>query len=530
MRIDPASPISAPMIFPSSVEHLETRIALSTLASLSPEISADGKSATFVDVDGDIFSVTTTKGTFTAANFTYVGSLETGFGYLQKIDVGFATFGKKFQGAKLTVTIDQLVGDGFADVGYINAAGIDLKQVSVDGDLVRIDVGDANFRTPATGLLQAAQLGFHTAEEAGVSDFNSVAVGKIKALDIGSWIDASISVVGGPTPKTEKFGSIGRATIQTMLGGDIARSASLTTSGPIGTLVVQADLIGGEGDGSGVILCGGRISSLTIGGSILGGGGDLSGAVLTDDSGSIGTAVIGGNVEGGTGESSGRIVSPSKIKSLVINGDLKAGATNLSGSVAFEAAKSITVGGNLIGGPVIGGILVDKVLTKLSLGGSDGTNGPAYVIAGGPLSGGFAIEKITVTNSLTGARILAGYDADLELINPNARIGKIMIGEDLIATDIVAGIDGVNGVFGDLDDRLATADSKLKYLSSIGSIVVGGMIAGTEGGTDQFGILAEKIGSIQVAGGALPLGKKTVDDLQLGGFGDYRLREIVRIA
>jgi hypothetical protein len=113
------------------------------------------------------------------------------------------------------------------------------------------------------------------------------------------------------------------------------------------------------------------------------------------------------------------------------------------------------------------------------------------------------------------------------LINPNARIGKISVGEDLIATDIVAGIDGVNGVFGDSDDRLASTDPKPGYQSSISSITVGGIVAGTDGGTDQFGILAERISFVQIGGTPLPLGKKTIDDLPLGTFGDYRLREIV---
>jgi len=104
------------MICPNPVELLETRIAPSTLnlsgsslntsvpavsseavtegllSALSPEISPDGKSATFVDVDGDVFTVTTSKGTFSTANFTYLGDTATGQGYLQKIDIGFNTF------------------------------------------------------------------------------------------------------------------------------------------------------------------------------------------------------------------------------------------------------------------------------------------------------------------------------------------------------------------------------------------------------------------------------------------------------
>src|SRR5687767_11415662 len=112
------------MIDPHPVETLETRIAPAALiglenlsetfpatelgiegvaVALSPEISADGKSATFIDVDGDAFTVTTTKGKFSADNFTYVGDELTGQGYLQKIDLGFQSFGWAFYGTKLTV-------------------------------------------------------------------------------------------------------------------------------------------------------------------------------------------------------------------------------------------------------------------------------------------------------------------------------------------------------------------------------------------------------------------------------------------
>jgi len=540
------------MICPNPVELLETRIAPSTLnlsgsslntsvpavsseavtegllSALSPEISPDGKSATFVDVDGDVFTVTTSKGTFSAANFTYLGDTATGQGYLQKIDIGFNTFGWKFYGSKITVTVDQVVGDGYADVGFINAWGLDLKQVVVDGDLVRIEAGDGNPSTPAIRLLQIAQLGFHTPEEAGVTDFISTIFGKVNVLEVGSWLDASIFVVSDENKP--KFGSIGHVTIQSMTGGSAEHSASLVTAGSIGTIVIQADLTGGTVDGTGLIFCGRKIGSLTVGGSIVGGDGTLSGAVFTDEGGSIGSGVIGGSIEGGTGEFSGGIFTDGRVQSLAINGDIKVGSAFLSGSVLLGAVESLTVAGDLIGGPATGGILVEKTISKLTLGGADGTAGPAYVIVGGPLSGGVAIEKMTVMGSLNGARILAGYDPDLEASNPNTRIGKITIGGDLVATDIVAGIDDVNGVFGDGDDQVPTDDPKPEFLSSIGTIIVSGIVSGTEGGTDQYGILAERIGTVQIGGTVLPLGKKTLDDLQLGTTGDYRLQEFSSFA
>jgi hypothetical protein len=487
------------MTHPIPVEVLEARIAPAFV--LAPEISADGKSATFVDVDGDVFNVTTSKGAFTQGNFIYTGEAETGPGYLQQINLGLAMFGKMFQGAKITIAVDQLVGDGFADVGFINAAGIDLKEIVIDGDLVRIDVGDANFKTPAIKLLQAGQLGFHTAGDAGTPDFVSLVTGKIEVLNIDQWADASISVTGGPTEKSAKFGSVGRASIVSMTGSDLAQSGTLRTTGSIGKIVVQGDLTGGTASETGAIFSGRNIGSATVGGSVVGGPATLSGGIY----------------------------SSGKITTLTLNADLKAGSALHSGSIIADSAKTITIGGNLIGGASVSGIFVEKVLTRLTLGGTEGADGHANIVAGGPAAGGIAISKLTVTGSMSGAQVLAGYNSQLAVVNSNARIGKVTVGEDLIATSIVAGIDGVNGIFGDADDQVDPAAPKPKYLSSIGTILVDGMIEGTDGGTDQFAILAEKIGSIKIGGVPLPLGKKTIDDLQLGTFGDYRLREIALI-
>jgi hypothetical protein len=522
LRIEASAAISAHMIRPNPVEVLEARIAPAFV--LTPVINPDGKSANFVDVDGDVFTVTTTKGTFTQSNFVYVGEAETGPGYLQQIDLGLSTFGKMFQGARITATVDQIVGDGFADVGFINAAGIDLKQVFIDGDLVRIDVGDSNFRTPAIKLFQTAQLGFNTPAESGISDFVSHVSGRINVLEVGDWSDASILVTGGPTTNTERFGSIGRAVIGSITGTGLVDSGTLATSGPIRTLVVQGNIEGGTVNGTGVIFCGQRIGSLSIGGSLIGGDANLTGAVVADEGGSFGSVTVGGSIQGGSGEFSGTILSDGGIRRVTVNGDVTAGSAFASGSIIGTSSKSISIGGSLNGGPAVSGILMETTLSRLTLGGTDGTNGPAYVI------GGTAIGKIAVAESMKGARILAGYNPLLELTNPNARIGSIAIGLDLIATDIVAGIDSVNGIFGDSDDRVSPDDLRPGFLSSIGSISVGNIVEGTNGGTDQFGILAERIGSFRIAGVPLQLGIWTIDDLQLGTFGDYRLREVVAVA
>lgn len=518
------------MICPNPVESLESRIALSTASPLSPQISADGKSATFVDLDGDIFTVTTTKGAFVSSSFTYLGDLETGRGYLQQIDLSFSLFGRIFQGAKITVTVDQPVGDGVADVGFINAWGIDLKQAAVDGDLVKIDVGDANVRTPAIGLLDVGSLGIPRATDSGLPDFVSHVTGAITTLNVGQWYDARIEVTGGENLKNARFGKIGRASIVLLEGGDAFQSGSLNVSGSIGTLVVNS-MTGGIGEQSGSIVADGRINSLTISGNLVGGAGTDSGRVVVGNTkGVSGSVTVGGSITGGEGPSSGQLHLEGAIRSITVLADVVGGVGTNSGSIYAKSATKITIGGALRGLGATNGIFVDSYLGSLALGEVDGTDGTANIIVFGRDAGGTAIGKIVVEGSVVNARILAGHTAAQEGQHPNARIGTITIGGDLKATDIVAGVDDVNGVFGDDDDQIINTDPKPKFLSSIASIIVGGIIEGTESSTDQFGIVAERIGMVKVGDTKLTLGKRTIDELQLGTLGDYMLREVQRLA
>lgn len=518
------------MICPNPVESLESRIALSTAGPLAPQISADGKSATFVDMDGDIFTVTTSKGTFIADSFTYLGDIETGRGYLQMIDLSFSTFGRIFQGAKITVTVDQLVGDGLADVGYINASGVDLKQAAVAGDLVKIDAGDANARTPAIGLLHADTLGIPRATDSGLPDFVSRIAGAINTLDIGGWYDARIEVTGGENLKNARFGKIGRASIVSLEGGEAFQSGSLKVSGSIGTLVVNS-VTGGIGEQSGSIVADGRINSLTISGNLAGGAGTDSGRVVVGNTkGVSGSVTVGGSITGGEGPSSGQLHLDGAIRSITVLADVVGGVGTNSGSIYAKSATKMTIGGVLKGSGPTNGIFIDTYLGSLAVGEVDGTGGTANIIVFGRDAGGMAIGKIVVEGSVVNARILAGHNQAQEGQHPNARIGTITIGGDLKATDIVAGVDDVNGVFGDGDDQIIDTDPKPKFLSSIASIIVGGIIEGTESSTDQFGIVAERIGMVKVGATKLTLGKRTIDELQLGTLGDYVLREVQRLA
>lgn len=122
------------------VEPLDARIAPAALL-------------TYTDVDGDLVKIIVSKGTLTGhATFT-----ESGVG--QHLDLLNLT-DDSFAGTKLIFKVKAGPnGDGFANVGFIDATGNDLKKVVVKGDLDRIVAGDGNAAKPAIKKLVTQSIG-----------------------------------------------------------------------------------------------------------------------------------------------------------------------------------------------------------------------------------------------------------------------------------------------------------------------------------------------------------------------------------
>lgn len=104
----------------------------------SLKVAPDGKSATFTDIDGDLVSVKTTKGAFAAdgSNFVFGGN-----GVPKQLQS--LTLDAGFTGANITITAKPgpRSGNGFVNVGFLDATGVDLGTVSIAGDLARLDAG-----------------------------------------------------------------------------------------------------------------------------------------------------------------------------------------------------------------------------------------------------------------------------------------------------------------------------------------------------------------------------------------------------
>src|SRR5262249_1078392 len=140
-----------------NLEHLEHRYAPATLLGPSK--------LSYQDKDGDKATVTFSKPILNAGNVNDVFKFDVGDAksgnaakqQLQKIilkDVAGAA------GTKITVKATKANGgDGFANVGEINADFLDLDAVFIQGDLGRIRAGHGNSATSGLKGLTVQSLG-----------------------------------------------------------------------------------------------------------------------------------------------------------------------------------------------------------------------------------------------------------------------------------------------------------------------------------------------------------------------------------
>jgi autotransporter-associated beta strand protein len=201
-------------------------VVLTALATPASDlaIASNGKSATFTDVDGDLVTVKIAGKTasLTASDFTFGFSGSNHPRLLQlALDLADA-------GANLTITSKRtaLGGDGFADVGYLDAVGVALGTVTVDGDLGRIDA-DA---VKALTVQSLGALGV-TSQPAGgnlVSHFT----GNLGKLTVKASIHGATLLGAGTIGAVRVNGSF--------LGGQLSAGADL------GAVSVRGDIVGTE--------------------------------------------------------------------------------------------------------------------------------------------------------------------------------------------------------------------------------------------------------------------------------------------
>lgn len=523
-----------------NIELLEARIAPATF--------------TFAEADGDKVTIRTSTGSDQglAAAMTIVS------GQIQKIDLSSILFGVEFAGTNLSVTVNRAPGgDGQAHVGFLKAEGIDLGKVTIQGDLSQIAAGDGNTKTTAIKALSVASVGQFGAMTRG-SDYSDHSlirgpVGKLSVAGDFEYID--LEITGGAD---DADGRLGALTIGGSLRGGLGtEQAVIRTSGDIGPVKIKGDIIAGIGTSSARIYCEGKIARITIVGSLIGGGA-FSGTI--DGNEGIGPVRIGGNLVGGVGPASGYVSSYlGPIASVTIGGSLIGGQSSSAGAIVSDKDLGwVRIAGDFMGGSLVndlpesnaiqtnaGSIYSDGRIAGVAIGGSimtgldfnpdDNLALNASIIAvddigsikvGGGISGthstfvtiaargqevpgdkrDLAIGKISVGGDVAYTHIWAGVSYSetgmFFMFNGDASIGAVKIGGSWTASSISAGVDPINGQFGDMDD-LIVPGSNPELIARIASITIGGQVVGTHlnvAPTDHYGFVAQQIGSFKAGG------------------------------
>jgi hypothetical protein len=569
-----------------ALQALETRETPATL--MSPTM------VTYQDTDGDNVTVRFSKPVLTAANvntvfhFNVDGVFGNSLAKQQLWEIDLAALGNAAQGTAASVLAARSLvhgGNGMANVGHVDATGIDLGSVVVDGDLGRINVGDANTTTRSLASLTVQSMGrFGTTTQAPGGDLESDIKGATGSITVKSDFN-------GARISTNNGGHVGTIAIGgSIIGGALVGSGLFSVYGNIGSVTVKGNFIGGTSSSAGEILCLGKIGSLTVGGSLIGGS-DVTGGVqsqygigtvkiagdLVGGTGmmsgqiyawapgaTIGSVTIGGSVIGGTNQLSGSIYSSTNIGPVTINGGLHGGTGAKSGSIESVTGNlgPIVIRGSVIGGSgqASGTIKSAHKIAGITIGGSISTGGNAgsghvlalgnigpilvkgslagtaaapVVICAGALStpvgtSAVAIKSLTVLGHVEHSRILAGYNGGTA-VNGDAQIGAVVVAGDWIASNLVAGSSaGADLKFGTPDDLLINnPQNDAAITASIGSIVIKGQVLGTPLASDSFGFVAQRIGSVTVGGSPVTLTPGASKDyVVLGPFADLRINEV----
>ncbi len=469
-------------------------------------VAADGKSATWKDLDGDNVTLLSDKPILDPTDFKLLPD-GNGGEQLALLDLSndfpLASNASLVFFSKVDPSAAQ-PGDGTVNVGRIDASGVDLKSVLLRGDLGSISAGDATTKTPALGSLVAGSIGFFgLATQGGKGTLVSELTGGVTSLRVlGDFGGERFTILGGQTlahgklTKAQIFGNV---------------STALSTTGDIGLITISGGLMGGALNDSGSIAAGGKLGSLIIGGSVSGGDGARSGSIHSG--GLLGSVIIKGSLTGNDGTLSGSIFtnpgSKASIGKVTVAGDVRAGSA-VSGILSDGKLGSVTIGGVLEGS----------------------ASQSAHITAIGKLNAktpaeALAIGSVKINGGAKYAEVLAGYDSTLAAVNGAAQIGAVKCGGSWIASNLVAGADrGADGLFGTLDDALI-GNPAANVAGKIASITIAGQVQGTVGGTDSFGFVAKTIGKASVANVLYKLNAKAADVHALGSTGDFALREDV---
>lgn len=388
--------------------------------------------------------------------------------------------------------------------------------VTIGGDLVGGD-GMNTGSLIARAALAGVRIGGNV--EGGAGDLSG---------QIASNGDVGPVTVRGPVTGGAGFGSgsvvaggaLAGATVESVTGGTGNDTGRIAASTGMGKVTVRHGVTGGAGNDSGAVHSFAGLAGVTVGGTVRGGSGRFTGLILAG--GSARAVVIGGDLVGGsaTGQSdvtySGLVIARG-IGSLTLGGSLVAGTDNTSGMFLNNGAiragdgglGSVLIRGNVIGNP---------------------TNPAVISAAGRPGMTDPAIGTLRVLGRVELGQILAGYERNGEGTNADARIGTVAVGGDFVASSIVAGVGaGPDRNFGDSDDAKLSGPGvdDPQVTSRIDRVRIGRQVRGTDISSDHYGIVAEQVRAVTVAGRPVPLKPGAANDsVPIGPAGGLRVYEV----
>lgn len=394
------------------IEPLEARIAPASVLTL-------------LDNDGDRITITISSGTLTSANVILAP------GGIAEINLDSLAF----NGASLSVKVKAVPGgDGLVNIGAINASAafppvsgapvvtVDLKSITVQGDVGRVAVG--------TGIGAKAGLGSLTVQSLGVDAGGS-----------GGGFGVQLA---GDFTETSIAGNLGKLTVL----GDI-HTASIFISGNLGATTIGGSLIGGYALSSGLIATASP--------------GPTGAATAQGDAGPI---KIAGSIIGGHEENTGSFIIPGNLVSLTVGGDLVGGTGDQVNGHA-GGAGTVLVGGTVgIGAVKIGGSILGNSLAVNPV--ASGGNFTPFFDCGSIRAVGGSIASLTVGGSIVGgAGLFGGY------VQAEIAIGSVKVGGDIRGDTSQA--DGYNGV------NLLGFNGGVQSRGSMGPVTVGGSLIGGHG-------------------------------------------------
>ncbi|HEX8310876.1 MAG TPA: hypothetical protein VF614_06145 [Chthoniobacteraceae bacterium] len=450
----------------SIIETLEARIAPAAVLTLT-------------DVDGDIVTITSSKGTDAQLDKA-VQRLDKGsVGGVEIVSIALDKDGI-FEGTDLSIVAKRgpSGGDGLVNVGRIDAAndflddfdaGRNLGRIFVDGNLKDFDAG--------TGAADSK------VESLSVHSTSGTAVWNVNA-NIGTFA-VKTDLRGVQIDLTTTF-DIGKVKIGGSLVGEVFKLTGVIRAADIGLVKIGGDVVGGSGTSSGSILSK-TIGSLRIGGSLEGGAGGYSSHFYANK---VGSVSIGGSLLGGTGAHSGGI-DASKLGKVKIHGDVRGGGGVESGLIgAHYGIGGVTIGGDLEGGSGghsgqirAGSDQIAGGIGHVDIGGSI-TGSASY---SGSLSAFGDIASVTVGHDLKGGSgVFSGTIRTGETLGP-VRIGGSVLGGEAMFTGTVSGGGGIKSV-------LIGGDLQGGSVADAGMIIAGVSLSGWSGAQ------SEPLGPVKIKG------------------------------